>query len=87
MPTPELLLQGVPLSHRTLGCHTLVHVFTTTSIALSTRTNAFSVCGISNPHDTSATDGYGAINRLSPPGSPSLTLLDLGFNLFVCIVA
>ena len=38
----------------------------TTSIALRTRTNALSVCGISNPHDNRATDGYGAINRLCP---------------------
>ena len=32
-----------------------------------------------NPHDTCATDGYEAINRLYP-GSRSLIQLDLGFD-------
>ena len=45
---------------------TLYSSIMTTSIALRTRTNALSVCGISNPHDNRATDGYGAINRLCP---------------------
>jgi len=43
-------------------------------------TNARSVCGISKPHDKCAADGYGAINRLYPPDSRSVTQLDLGVN-------
>ena len=38
-------------------------------------------------HDNRATDGYGAIDRLYPSDSRSVTHLDLGVNLFVCIVA
>ena len=30
-----------------------------------------------NPHGKCAADGYGAINRLYPPGSRSVTQLDL----------
>ena len=41
----------------------------------------------SKPHENCATDGYGAIHRQYPPGSLSMTLLDLGVNLFDCIVA
>ena len=33
-----------------------------------------------NPHDKCAADGNGAINRLYPPGSRSVTHLDLGVN-------
>ena len=49
-------------------CHSWFYYFftITTSIALRTRTNALSVCGISNPHDNRAMYGYGAINRLCP---------------------
>ena len=55
-------------------------ILPTTSIALSTRANALSVCVSRNPHDYCATDGYGAIHRQYPPGSLSMTQLDLGVN-------